>query len=284
MSRIAYVNGRYVPHRGASVHIEDRGYQFADGVYEVIAVVDGALIDEPRHLERLAYSLGELKIKPPMADGPLRIVMREVLRRNRVRNGMIYLQVTRGRAPRDHGFPKSSEPALVMTARGAKPGRAKLLANGVSVVSAPDIRWERCDIKSISLLPNVLAKQAAAEAGAYECWQIDVDGYVTEGSASNAWIITDKDEIVTRAPTHDILNGITRRAVIDLAGQEGLTHVERPFTLEEAQGAREAFLTSTTSHVLPVVKIAGKTVADGKPGPLTLRLEGNYADFIKSAA
>lgn len=283
MSRIAYVNGRYVPHREASVHIEDRGYQFADGIYEVIAVAEGKLVDEARHLERLAYSLGELKIAAPMADGPLRIVMREVLRRNRVRDGMIYLQITRGQAPRDHGFPKGATPALVMTARRGKPGRARIVAAGVKVITTPDIRWQRCDIKSISLLPNVLAKQMAAERGAYEAWQIGQDGFVTEGSASNAWIITHDDTIVTRAATHEILNGITRRAVVDLAAREGLTFDERPFTIAEALAAREAFLTSTTSHVTPVVQIDDDMVGDGKPGPVTLTLERHYGSVLAAA-
>lgn len=283
MSRIAYVNGRYVPHREAAVHIEDRGYQFADGIYEVIAVSGGGLVDEVRHLERLAYSLGELKIPTPMADGPLRVVMREVLRRNRVKDGMIYLQVTRGRAPRDHGFPKTSTPALVMTARRAKPGRARMAAAGVKVITTPDIRWQRCDIKSISLLPNVLAKQMAAEQGAYEAWQIGEDGFVTEGSASNAWIITHDDTIVTRPSTHEILNGITRRAVIDLAAREGLTFDERPFTIEEALAAREAFLTSTTSNVMPVVQIDDAKVGDGKPGPVTLTLDRHYGSVLAAA-
>lgn len=277
MPRVAYVNGRYLPHSLASVHIEDRGYQFADGVYEVIAVASGRLVDEEPHLDRLDRSLHELRIPTPVSSRvALRRIMREVLRRNRIDEGSIYLQVTRGVAPRDHGFPRNAKPALVVTARRPRQSAPDLLDRGVSVITVPDIRWDRCDIKSISLLPNVLAKQKATESGAYEAWQVDEDGRVTEGSASNAWIITDAGEIVTHAPDHAILNGITRRAVRALASAEGLAMVERAFTVEEAKAAREAFLTSTTSLVTPVTRIDDTMVADGRPGPLTLKLRTLY--------
>ncbi len=276
MSRIAYVNGRFVPHAEAAVHIEDRGYQFADGVYEVIAVAGGRPVDETAHLDRLERSLAAVHIRPPMARQPLKLVMRELLRRNRVRDGMVYLQITRGVAPRDHAFPATAKPALVLTAQRAKPVQARRAASGVKVITVEDIRWRRCDIKSISLLPNVLAKQMASEAGAYEAWQVDADGRVTEGSASNAWIITEAGEIVTRPPDAAILAGITRAAVHELAAREGLRLVERPFTVAEAKAAREAFLTSTTAYVIPVIQIDDDKVGDGRPGPLTRELARLY--------
>lgn len=283
MSRIAYVNGSYVPHQQASVHVEDRGYQFADGVYEVIAVRGGRFVDEEPHLDRLERSLGELKIAAPMSRRAMRIVMRQVVRRNRVRDGILYMQVTRGVSPRDHAFPREAEPAIVMTARRSR-ARTALAAEGVSVITVPDIRWKRCDIKSVSLLPNILGKQAATEAGAYEALQVDADGYVTEGTASNAWIVTDAGELVTPAPDDTILNGVTRRAVIDLARREGLSFVERSFTVDEALAAREVFVTSTSSNVMPVVRIDDAVIADGAPGPLSRKLIQLYAVHAAGAA
>ncbi|HEY1798021.1 MAG TPA: D-amino-acid transaminase [Stellaceae bacterium] len=276
MSRIAYVSGRYLPHRQAAVHIEDRGYQFADGVYEVIALADGRLIDEGRHLERLHRSLSELRIEPPVGDAALKIVMREVMRRNGVNNGIVYLQITRGVAPRDHAFPKSAKPVLVVTSRRSKPANPALGLDGIAVITIPDIRWQRCDIKSVSLLPNILGKQQAREAGAYEAWQVDRDGFVTEGTSTNAWIVTRDGEVVTRACDHAILSGITRLAMLDIIAYEGLKLVERPFSVAEAKAAREAFLTSTTAELLPIVSIDGETVANGKPGSFAARLHEEY--------
>jgi D-alanine transaminase len=276
MSRIAYVGGRYVPHRVAAVHIEDRGYQFADGVYEVLAVVGGRLVDEAPHLARLARSLDELKIAAPMSEAALRVVMREVVRRNGVRDGIVYLQVTRGAAPRDHAFPKSARPVLVVTSRRKRPADPRLAAAGIGVITIPDIRWQRCDIKSISLLPNVLGKERARAAGAYEAWQVDRDGLVSEGTSTNAWIVTGDGEVVTRAADSAILSGVTRLAVFDIIRREGLSLIERPFTVVEAKGAREAFLTSTTAELLPVVRIDGDPVGDGRPGPLGRRLREFY--------
>jgi len=198
MSRVAYVNGRYLPHNAASVHIEDRGYQFADGVYEVIAVERGLMVDEGLHLKRLSRSLRELEIAEPMQERALKTVMREVIRRNRVDDGIIYIQMTRGVAPRDHAFPKHATTQVVMTARRSRPHNPKTTEEGVSVITIPDIRWARCDIKSVSLLPNVLGKQRAREAGAYEAWQVDRDGMVTEGTSTNAWIVTKAGEVITR--------------------------------------------------------------------------------------
>jgi D-alanine transaminase len=282
MSRIAYVNGQYVPHRRAAVHVEDRGYQFADGVYEVVAVRGGQLIDLPPHFDRLERSLRELAIEPPMSRRALSFVLKEVVRRNRVRNGIVYLQITRGVAPRDHQFPVDPSAAVVVTARNAMP-KVALREAGVGVVSTPDIRWKRRDIKSVSLLPNVLAKQKAVESGVYEAWQIDEDGFVTEGSATNAWIVTKDGEIVTRHTDESILSGVTRLAVMALAKRDGITVVERPFSLEEAKAAKEAFLTSTTSNVMPVIAIDGSVIGNGHPGMVTRALSELYERFADGA-
>jgi len=280
MSRIAYVNGRYVPHRGAAVHVEDRGFQFADGVYEVFAVAGGKLIDEELHLRRLARSLAELRIEKPFSEPVLRHKMRELLRRNRIANGVLYLQITRGAAPREHAFPKGVKPSVVMTARPARPPDPSFGERGVAIVTIPDIRWRRCDIKSVSLLPNVLGKQHAKEAGAYEAWQVAEDGHVTEGTSTNAWIVTRDGTLVTRPADHAILNGVTRITVLALARKEGLAIEERGFTVAEALAAAEAFLTSTTSYVTPVVRIDGNPVANGAPGRFTKKLLSRYRSYV----
>ena len=276
MSRIAYVNGRYVPHRDARVHVEDRGFQFADAVYEVVAVRDGRLIDEAPHLKRLKRSLGELRIAQPMGEAALKAVMREVIRRNGVRNGIIYLQISRGVAPRDFPFPKDARPSIVMTARHQRGPNPRLVEEGVGVITIPDIRWARPDIKSVALLPNALGKQQAKEAGAYEAWQVDRDGKVTEGTSSNAWIVTAAGEVVTRQADTSILNGVTRLSLIALLQGEGLRLVERPFSVAEAKAAREAFLTSATNFVLPVVRIDGAPIGNGYPGSIVRRLREAY--------
>ena len=269
------VNGRFTRHRDAAVHVEDRGYQFADAVYEVIAIQNGRFVDEAPHLDRLDRSLAEVRIAPPVGRAALRQILRETVRRNRVRNGIVYLQVSRGVARRDHAFPAHRDSALVVTARSTMP-KAAARAGGVSVVTTEDIRWRRCDIKTVGLLPNVLAKQAAAEAGAYEAWMVTPDGDVTECTSANAWIVTPGREVVTRPPTNAILNGITRRTVRAIAERAGYTVVERVFSLDEAHAAAEAFLTSTTSHVMPVVQIDGLPVGEGRPGPLTRALQAHY--------
>jgi len=279
MSRVAYVNGRYVPHRQAVVHVEDRGYQFADGVYEVIAVERGRLVDEVPHLERLDRSLAEIRIRPPMTRAALRSVMREVLRRNRIDEGILYIQMTRGVAPREHAFPARGDTALVMTAKRARGRPPSVVEDGVRVITLPDIRWGRCDIKTIALLPNVLAKQQAREGGAYEAWLVDRQSHVTEGSSTNAWIVTKAGRLVTRSATHAILNGITRQSVIRLAKSDGLALEERPFTVAEAKAAREAFLTSTTSQVLAVTEIDDEVIANGKAGSFTLKLRALYLGY-----
>lgn len=280
MPRYAYVNGRFVRHAEAAVHVEDRGYQFADGVYEVVAVHDGRLVDAEPHLDRLDRSLSELRIAWPTARPVLRRLMDELIRRNRVTAGIIYLQITRGVAPRDHKFPAHVAPVLVMTTKRIKPPAPGALERGVAVIAIPDIRWKRCDIKSVSLLPNILGKQQAAEAGAYEAWMVDAEGYVTEGTSTNAWIVTADGTLVTRAADAAILSGITRAALIGLVQAAGYGFAERRFTLDEAKAAREAFLTSTTSFVLPVTRIDGAPVGDGMPGPLTRRLRDHYVGYI----
>jgi D-alanine transaminase len=284
MWRDAYVDGLYIAHRSAAVHIEDRGYQFADGVYEVLAVVGGNIVDEDPHLVRLKRSLAELRIASPMSDAALKIVMREVVRRNRVRDGILYLQVTRGVAPRDHSFPKATKPVLVVTSRARKPVDRGIMDQGVAVITIPDIRWQRCDIKSVALLPNVLGKQLAREAGAYEAWQVDREGCVTEGTSTNAWIVTHDRTVVTRQADNAILNGITRLAVLDIIRREGYRFVERPFTVDEAKSASEAFLTSTTNGLVPVVKIDGMPIGSGAPGQLARSLHDHYRAHIAAAA
>jgi D-alanine transaminase len=276
MSRIAYVDASYRPHRDAAVHIEDRGYQFADGVYEVIAVRGRRLVDEALHLKRLRRSLTELRIEGAIGDGPLGVVLREVVRRNGVDNGIVYLQISRGISPRDHAFPKASRPIVVVTARRSRSPNPKLGEEGVAVITIPDIRWQRCDIKSVALVANVLGKQQAREAGAYEAWQVDPLGRITEGTSTNAWIVTGDNLVVTRFIDTAILNGVTRQALIEIIRREGYEFVERTFTVAEAKYGREAFLTSTTSDVLPVVSIDGDMVADGKPGPLSRKLRAAY--------
>jgi D-alanine transaminase len=276
MFRIAYVNGRYLRTDEAAVHIEDRGYQFADGVYEVVAVANGTLVDEAPHMARLDRSLSEMEIAWPVSPRALGHIVREVVRRNVIINGMIYLQITRGVAPRDHAFPVNTRPALVVTAKRLAPQRPELAEKGVDVISIPDIRWRRCDIKSVSLLPNVLGKQKAKKAGAFEAWQVMDDGTVTEGTSTNAWIVDRDGAIVTHPADCAILDGITRQAVLKVARDAGMKVVERRFSLDEALSAREAFLTSTTAAVLPVVTIDGRPVGNGAPGSTTHDLRERY--------
>jgi D-alanine transaminase len=278
MSRIAYVNGRYVPRAEAKVSIEDRGYQFADGVYEVCEVRAGRLIDERRHMARLDRSLHELQIKRPMSPAALAVVLRETIRRNRVRDGIVYLQITRGVARRDFPFPSvDTRPSVVVTARSNDLARLEHLASeGIAVVTVPDIRWQRVDIKSVSLLPNVLAKQTAREQGAREAWLVDAQGRVTEGASSNAWIVSRDGKLITHPIGRDILPGITRSVVVDVLKAQGLAFEERAFSVEEAYAAREAFVTSASQIVLPVVSIDGKPVGNGAPGLIATALRRDY--------
>jgi D-alanine transaminase len=278
MSRIAYVNGRYLPQAQAKISIEDRGYQFADGVYEVCEVRGDRLVDERRHMARLDRSLNELRLPRPMSPAALGVVMRETVRRNRVRDGIIYLQVTRGAAPRDFPFPPAGTRAsLVVTARNSNLARLEqLAAEGIAVITVPDIRWQRVDVKSVALLPNVLAKQAARDAGAREAWLVDGTGCVTEGASSSAWIVDRDGKLITHALGRDILPGITRSVVIDVIKAQGLAFEERAFTVEEAYAAREAFITSATQIVQPVVRIDGRPVGNGAPGLIATALRRDY--------
>ncbi|MGD0720120.1 MAG: D-amino-acid transaminase [Roseiarcus sp.] len=283
MSRIAYIDGRFLPYRSARVHIDDRGFQFGDGVYEVCEIRDGALIDESRHLARLERSLAALRIGSSISQAALRFVMREIVARNRVRDGIVYVQATRGVARRDHAFPgQGAPPGLVVTARAIdrRLGEARAVA-GVRVVTTSDLRWARCDIKSLQLLPNVLAKQHAREHGAYEAWLVDALGRVTEGASTTAWIVTPGGALVTRQTDAAILPGVTRATLLALLAAEGLRFEERAFSVEEAQGAREAFLTSAVNIVTPVVAIDERAIGDGRPGPIALGLRARLHAFAE---
>jgi D-alanine transaminase len=265
MSRIAYVNGRYLPFHDAKVHVEDRGYQFADGVYEVCEVRGGRLIDERRHLERLQRSLKELRIRMPMGLHALGIVMRETVARNRIGYGLVYLQIGRGVAKRDFAFPSPEvEPSLVVTARPLNMARNEAqAAKGIAVVTTPDNRWGRVDIKTVGLLPAVLARQGAIDQGAREAWFVDKDDKITEGASANAWIVTSA-------------------GVLDVLKAQGLTAEERAFAVEEAYAAREAFVTSATQTVMPVVSIDGRKIGDGKPGPVAIALRREFHRYAET--
>src|ERR1700733_1410709 len=283
MSRIAYVNGGYVPLRQAMVHVEDRGYQFGDAVYEVCEVRGGRLVDERRHLERLRRSLEALQIRVPMSHSALVIVLREVVARNRIGYGIVYLQVSRGVARRDHAFPAPDvPPSLVVTARPLNARRNEVLAAaGIAVVSVPDNRWGRVDIKTTGLLPNVLARQAAIAQGARDAWFVDNDGKVTEAASANAWIVTEAGRVVTRPADHGILKGITRTVLFDAIKAQGLSLEERAFTLAEAYAAREAFVTAASQIVLPVVRIDGHVIGEGRPGPLATALRRTFHQYVE---
>jgi D-alanine transaminase len=286
MSRFAYVNGRFVRHGEAAVHIEDRGYQLADGVYEVWAVFDGKLADAEGHFTRLWRSLDELRIAHPMGQAALTFVLREAVRRNKVRDGLVYLQVTRGVARRDHAFPNPDvAPSMVITAKSVDRDLAeRKAALGASVISVPESRWGRCDIKSIGLLPNAMAKQAARERGAVEAWVVDDLGLVTEGASSNAWIVDAEGNLRTRDANANILRGVTRSTLFEVIREAGLPINEKPFTIAEAQAAREAFVTGAGTLVLPIVNIDGVKLGDGLPGPVATRLRRLYIQRAREKA
>lgn len=285
MSRIAYVNGRYLPLSEAKVNVEDRAFQLGDGVYEVCEVKGGRLIDEGRHMARLERSLKAIEIEQPMDRAAIGVILRELVRRNRVENGIVYLQVSRGVAPRNHAFPLAPvRPGIVGTARSIDPAQgARRSEEGIAVITVPDNRWGRVDIKTVGLLPNVLAKQAARGSGAFEAWFVDRDGRVTEGASTNAWIVTGEGRLVTRQTDHGILPGITRSVLMDMLGPESLTVEERPFTVAEALEAREAFISAASTIVLPVISIDGKTVGSGKPGPVAARLRAAFHQYAETA-
>ncbi len=278
MTRCIYVNGRYAPYAEAAIHAEDRGFQFGDGVYEVIEVRGGRLVDPTRHLDRLSGSLTALMIAAPMSRGCLMRVFAEVIARNRVSSGILYLQVTRGAAARDFALPNQDHPATVVClARAMDFAKVDARARvGIAVKTMADNRWGRCDLKTVMLLPAVLAKQAAKAAGAQDAWFVDRDGFVTEGASNNAWIVTKAGELVTRPLGHDILPGVTRATVMDVARELQLKVIERPFTVADALGASEAFVTSATTIVMPVVQIDGQPVGEGKPGAVAARLRAAF--------
>jgi len=286
VGRIAYVNGRFVRQAEACVHIEDRGLQLADAVYEVWALFDGRLADAEGHFARLNRSLGELRIAEPMSRAALTVVIREAIRRNRVRDGLVYLQVSRGVAPRDHAFPKTpTPPGVIVTVKAVDRAAAEAkAAKGVGAVTTPENRWGRCDIKSVSLLPNVLARQQAAEAGAAEAWFVDDLGFVTEGAASNAWIVDADGRLRTRDTNANILRGITRFTLIDVIRDVGMVVDERPFTPADAYAAKEAFMTGAGALVTPIVSLDGRPIGDGVPGPVATRLRSLYIERAKATA
>ena len=286
MTRIVYVNGAYKRYAEAAIHVEDRGFQFADSIYEVIEVLGGRLVDATRHLARLHQSLRELAISPPMRERALLHIIGEVVRRNRVRDGIVYMQVTRGAGPREFAFPGPDVlPTLVVFARARSRESANQLAEmGIAVKTVPDNRWGRRDIKTVMLLPSVLAKDAARHADAREAWFVDASGAITEGASSNAWIVTDKGVLVTRPLGWEILPGVTRATVMDVAKAEGINVEERAFTREEALRAREAFITSATNIAMPVVTLDGKTIGNGQPGPLTRRLRIRFHQLAEISA
>jgi len=285
MSRVAYVNGAYSAHGEAVVHIEDRGFQFADGVYEVWSVFDGKLADFEGHMTRLHRSLNALRIEIPMSAAALGVVLRETIRRNRVRDGLVYLQITRGTASRDHAFPADIAPSVVVTAKRLDLAKGQAMAaKGAAGVTQPDIRWGRCDIKTVGLLPNVLAKQAARERGAYECLMYDEMGLVTEGSSTNAWIVDEDGRLRTRDAQANILRGVTREAILKLGQAEDIELDERPFSVEEAKRAREVFVTAASSFVMPLVSLDGVKIGDGKPGPIATRLREVYLEQTRREA
>jgi len=281
MSRIAYVNGQYLPQREASVNIEDRGYQFADGIYEVVHLHNGRTIDADRHLDRLDRSLREIRLPAPMSRAALRHVLSEVARRNRVREGLLYMQITRGVARRDHAFPsKPVPPSVVVTIRRIPPYPTDVTKWTASAITHPDQRWARCDIKSVGLLPNVLARQAAKEQGAIEAILVDGDGMVTEGAATSFWIVDRNGVLRTHGLDHSILPGCTRDALLHLMRDAGVAFVEGRFSVDDMRAATEAFISSATSFVKPIVRIDGKPVGDGEVGPVTRQLFEMFARHV----
>lgn len=282
MSRIAYVDGRYVPHASAHVHIEDRGFQFADAVYEVCEIWNGHIVDMTRHLDRMQRSLSEISMRWPVGRAAVEAIIREVVSRNRVVNGLVYVQISRGKARRDFAFPAAgTKPTLVVTARSNAKTVGAAAARGISVVTTPDIRWKRVDIKSTAMLAQVLAKETAKRAGAKEAWMVAADGTVTEGASSTAWIVDQDGTLITRPSEGDILPGVTRRAIMDYAAGNGIKVEERPFTVDEAKGAREAFITAATAVVTPVVKIDDAAIGNGEAGSIATDLRARFHEAVE---
>lgn len=281
MGRIVYVNGEYLPEEEAKISVFDRGFLFADGIYEVSSVIEGKPIDNAAHIARMHRSLGELQMEAPVSDDELLAIQAEVIQRNDLKEGLVYWQVTRGAADRDFNFPEGATPSLVMFTQTKTLLDSSAAKTGISVISQPDIRWLRRDIKTVQLLAAALAKQAAKDAGAGDAWLVE-DGFVTEGSSNNAYIVTKQGTIVTRQLSNDILPGITRASVLRLAREAQMRVEERPFTIEEAQDAAEAFYTSASSFVMPVVRIDGVEIGDGAPGPVATRLREIYIEAARA--
>lgn len=276
MSRFAYVNGAYRPLSDAAVHIEDRGYQFGDGVYEVVLVRGGKLYDFEGHMQRLGRSLSEIAIAPPVSDAVLKMIIKRLIRLNGLRNGIVYLQITRGVARRDHKFPKDVNASLVLTTKHLQVATE---TNGKSAITVPDQRWSRRDIKTIQLLPNCLAKQAASEQGAFEAIMVMPDGTITEGSSSNLWMVSDKNTVITRPANADILNGITRLALARIGADRQIKIEERAFTVDEALSAKELFVSSATSAAMPIIELDGHKIGNGQPGDITMALRAAYLNM-----
>jgi D-alanine transaminase len=285
MSRIIYCNGRYVPYGEAMIHAEDRGFQFGDAIYEVCEVIDGRLVDETRHMDRLERSLNELQMPQPMSRQAWSRVLRETIRRNRLDYGSVYLQVSRGAAPRDFLFPAKGTPnSVVVVARnGDRAVSDERAAKGIAVKTVADNRWGRCDIKTVMLLPASLAKEAAKAEGAKEAWFVDASGKVTEGASSNAWIVDQDGTLVTRPITNEILRGVTRTTLIDVLVAEGVRFEERAFTVAEAQKSREAFITSAGNTIMPVTSIDGVSIGNGAPGLLSVKLRAAFHKIAELA-
>ncbi len=275
MSRIAYVNGRYLPHKNASVHIEDRGYQFGDGVYEVVLVLNNNLIDFEGHYTRLKRSLSEISLDFPISEPVIKQIFKRLIRSNHITNGLIYLQVTRGVAERAHQFPKNVQPALVVT---AKPTLITKTVAGKKAITTADQRWDRRDIKTIQLLPNCIAKQEAVKRDAFEAILVMQDGTITEGASSNLWMVDKDNQLVTRQASNAILNGITKLSLTNIASIRQYKIVERPFTVEEAREAKELFVTSATAIVTPIIQLNDDLIADGNVGPVALALRSAYLE------
>ena len=283
MSRIVYVNGEYLPEEEAKISVFDRGFLFADAVYEVTSVLEGHLVDNRGHLARLRRSLDALRIPMPLDEGEIEAVQRTLIERNRLQNGIVYMQVTRGAADRDFPYPREATPSLVMFTQARPLIDVPAARDGIKVISVPDIRWARRDIKTVGLLAQVMAKQKALDAGVHDAWLVQ-DGKVTEGSSNNAYIVNADGRIVTRRLGNEILHGVTRATVLDLSQQSNIVVEERAFTLEEAYAAREAFVTSASIFVLPVVEIDGRRIGDGAPGPIARRLRTLYIEAARAGA
>lgn len=283
MNRTAYVNGEFTPLKDAKISILDRGFLFADGIYEVSAVLDGRLVDKDAHMQRLLRSVGEIQLSLPETLERVIEIQIELIRLNNLTEGIVYIEVTRGVADRDFLFPKDARPTLVMFTQEKKIVDSPVAKTGIAVKSVPDIRWARRDIKSVGLLAQVLAKQAAQAENCQEAWMVE-DGFVTEGGSSSAFIVTNNRVLITRPNSSAILSGCTRKATVKLAQEYQIRVEERPFTLAEAQGAAEAFMTSASAFVMPIVRIDGCDVGNGKPGPLTSRLREIYIEFCRTAA